>query len=75
MTADEAQEFADRGWTRWVEVTAALREIESGGQDDTPNQAPTVAIAIADAIIVNAGGTQARFPCPVRLQRRRQRQR
>ena len=57
MTADEAQEFADRGWTRWVEVAAALREIESGGRDDTPNQAPTVARAIADATIVNEGGT------------------
>ncbi len=57
MTADEAQEFADRGWTRWVEVAAALREIESGGQDDTPNQEPTVSSAIADATIVNEGGT------------------
>ena len=38
MTADEAQEFADRGWTRWVEVTAALRDIESGGQQDPANQ-------------------------------------
>ncbi len=33
MTASEAQGYADRGsaWSRWVEVTAALREIESGG--------------------------------------------
>ena len=32
MTADEAQELADRGdaWSRWVEVAAALREIEAG---------------------------------------------
>ena len=32
MTADEAQENADRGsgWERWIEVAAALREIESG---------------------------------------------
>ena len=30
MTADEAQGYADRGWTRWVEVAEALRDIESG---------------------------------------------
>ncbi|MCY4578656.1 MAG: Ig-like domain-containing protein, partial [Chloroflexi bacterium] len=30
MTAAEAQGFADRGWTRWVEVAKALREIEAG---------------------------------------------
>ena len=30
MTADEAQGYADRGWERWVPVTAALREIEGG---------------------------------------------
>ncbi len=30
MTADEAQTYADRGWTRWVPVTAALRELEDG---------------------------------------------
>jgi len=29
MTASEAQGFADRGWTRWVPVAEALREIES----------------------------------------------
>ena len=29
MTASEAQGFADRGWTRWVTVAEALREIES----------------------------------------------
>ena len=57
MTAAEAQEFADRGWTRWVEVTAALRDIESGGQQDPANSAPTVSTAIADAIIVSESGT------------------
>ena len=30
MTADEAQELADRGWQRWVEVAKALRDIEGG---------------------------------------------
>ena len=30
MTAAEAQELADRGWSRWERVAAALREIEGG---------------------------------------------
>ena len=30
MTAAEAQAFADRGWTRWVPVAEALRELEAG---------------------------------------------
>ena len=30
MTADEAQEYVDKGWERWVPVTAALRELEGG---------------------------------------------
>ena len=61
MTADEAQGFADRGWERWVEVAAALQEIEAAGQaqqqQGTPNQAPTVSSALADVTIVNASGT------------------
>ena len=60
MTAEEAQGFADRGWERWAEVAAALREIEAAGQtqqQDPANQAPTVASAIADATIVNESGT------------------
>ena len=57
MTADEAQTYADRGWTRWVEVTAALREMEAGAQHDAPNNAPTVSAAIDDAVIVNQSGT------------------
>ena len=32
MTAAEAQVFADRGWTRWVEVAKALKQIEGGTQ-------------------------------------------
>ncbi len=31
MAAAEAQGYADRGWPRWVEVAATLRELESGG--------------------------------------------
>ncbi len=50
MTADEAQGFADRGWNRWVEVAAALRELE--------NRAPTVSASIADVTIVNESGTK-----------------
>ena len=50
MTAAEAQTYADRGWTRWVEVAAALRELQ--------NQAPTVDSAIADATIVSESGTR-----------------
>ena len=61
MTAAEAQTYADWGWTRWVEVTAALRELESGGQDATPNNAPTVSTGLADATIVNESGTRTRF--------------
>ena len=30
MTADEAQGYADRGWSRWEPVTAALRQLEDG---------------------------------------------
>ena len=30
MTADEAQELADKGWSRWEGVAEALRDIESG---------------------------------------------
>ena len=40
MTAAEAQTYADRGWNRWVEVTAALKEIEAAG--------PRVAAPLAD---------------------------
>ncbi len=60
MTAAEARDFADRGWSRWVEVAAALKEIEAAPQQQqgTPNRAPTVASAIADATIVNQSGTK-----------------
>ena len=60
MTAAEAQGYADQGsaWSRWVEVAIALREIEAAGPPGTPNQAPTVSSAIANATIVNESGTQ-----------------
>ena len=56
MSASEAQGYADQGWTRWVEVARALKEIEGSGQG-TPNRAPTVSSAIPDATIVNESGT------------------
>ena len=59
MTAAEAQALADQSWgTRWVPVAAALWQIEGGGQQETPNAAPTVSAAISDATIVNQTGTQ-----------------
>ena len=58
MTAAEAQSWADSGLPRWVPVAAALWEIEGGGQQETPNAAPTVSAAISDATIVNQTGTQ-----------------
>ena len=60
MTAAEAQAFADRGWSRWVDVAAALREIEAAGQQQqpAPNRAPTVTSGIADTTIVNQSGTK-----------------
>ena len=50
MSAAEAQRYADRGWTRWVEVAAALREIESAH--------PVVTIAGGDPV---TEGTAAGF--------------
>ena len=59
MTAAQAQALADQSWgTRWVPVAAALWQIEGGGQQETPNAAPTVSAAISDATIVNP----ARYP-------------
>ena len=69
MTASEAQAFADQGWTRWVEVAKTLQQIEDAAQQPAQNQdpppqqpanrAPTVASAIADAVIVDASGTHS----------------
>ncbi len=56
MTAAEAQAFADKGWTRWVEVAEALRQIESGGTQ-TPAD-PMVTIAAGEAV---SEGTAAGF--------------
>ena len=58
MTATEAQELADRGWTRWERVAEALAELEAAPQSDPANSAPTVSSAIGDATIATEGGTQ-----------------
>ena len=54
MTGEEAQGYADQDWgARWVPVAAAIKDIESGGQQEQPNQAPTVSAALGDVIVVN----------------------
>ena len=52
MGAAEAQGYADRGWTRWVEVAAALRQIENGG---TQPPVPVPAVSIAAGAAVSEG--------------------
>lgn len=37
MTAARAQEFADRGWTRWAPVAAELTRLESAAGGGTPD--------------------------------------
>ena len=54
MTAAEAQAFADRGWTRWVEVAQALREIEGGVQVPA---LPSVTIAAGAAVTEGASAS------------------
>ena len=51
MTADEAQGYVDRGWTRWVEAAAQQ-------QSEPTNRPPTVSSAIADVTIVSESGTR-----------------
>ncbi len=66
MTAAEAQGYADRGWSRWTGVAEALRELETPQPiqaDPQPlqqpaNQAPVVSAALADLVIVHAGGAR-----------------
>ena len=59
MTAAEAQTYADRGWTRWDEVVAALTEIEEAEQA-AEQAASTPPVASIDDVTVTEGG-QARF--------------
>ena len=66
MTAAEAQAFADKGWTRWVEVAEALREIESAGPETPAAPTPVVTIAAGSAVTEGApaGFTLRAAPAP-----------
>ena len=65
MTAAEAQAFADQGWTRWVEVAKALKQIE-GGTQPTAVQTPVVSIAAGSGVTegASAGFTLTAAPAP-----------
>ena len=62
MSAAEAQGYADRGWTRWVEVAAALWEIQGG----RPATDPVVTVAAGGAVTEGtaAGFTLTAAPAP-----------
>ncbi len=55
MSAAEAQTYADRGWTRWVEVAAALRALEpvavtiAGGDPVTEGEAAAFTLTVSPA--------------------------
>ena len=61
MTAAEAQGYADRGWTRWVEVAEALREIEAEqtGGDRVPGTVVASELAQALALVDGVGAEDA----------------
>ena len=63
MDAAEAQTYADRGWTRWVAVAAALRGIEGGGAS-TPVPAVTIAAGAPVTEGAAAGFTLTASPAP-----------
>ena len=72
MTAAEAQAWADSGLTRWAPVAEALHQLEAAArrnpqpdtsdqeepEPETPNRAPTVAVAFEDVTIVHESGTE-----------------
>ena len=66
MTAAEAQGYANRGWTRWVEVARALREIEATRPRTPAPPAPVVTIAAGSAVSEGApaGFTVHAAPAP-----------
>ena len=68
MGAAEAQTYADRGWTRWVEVAAALKRIENGGTQTPVAQTPVPVVSIAAGAAVTegapAGFTLTAAPAP-----------
>ena len=51
MTDSEAQGFADRGWTRWVDVAAALKTVVTG-----TSSADTLRGTNAGELLVGLGG-------------------
>ena len=59
MTAAEAKTYADRGWTRWDPVVAALETLENAAPDttDTPAQTPEVTIAAGDGVTEGGSAT------------------
>ena len=73
MTAAEAQTYADRGWTRWVEVAAALQQIEGGGTQSPVTQTPVPVVSITAGAAVTEGGS--RHASPLTASRRRLRRR
>ncbi len=66
MTAAEAQGFANRGWTRWVEVAEALRQIESARPRTPAPPTPVVTVAAGSAVTEGApaGFTLRAAPAP-----------
>ncbi len=62
MRAAEAQGYADRGWTRWVEVAAAMWEMEGG----RPAPDPVVTVAAGGGVTEGAaaGFTLTADPAP-----------
>ena len=66
MTAAEAQGYADRGWTRWVEVAEALRQIESDGVQAAAPEPPVVTVTAGGAVTEGApaGFTLTAAPAP-----------
>ena len=68
MSAAEAQGYADRGWTRWVEVAATLKRIEGGGTQTPPARNPDPVVTIAAGAPVSegapAGFTLTAAPAP-----------
>ena len=63
MGAAEAQTYADRGWSRWVAVATALREIEAA---NAPVPVPVVTIAAGEPVTEGAGAgfTLTATPAP-----------
>ena len=66
MSAAEAQGYADRGWTRWVPVAAALRDIEGPPPPPPPEPDPVVTIAGGAAVTEGAAAdfTLTSAPAP-----------